>query len=380
MLRLHARFGDEGTGGAGNLSDTDGTAPGPTDLTVAGGDSWGWFGGTSPQFTLHAGIRPPEQRELPFTSSGHPGQRGDNTLASYQIAPAGSPAVAAVTFLPSASDNGGLVRTSDASGTVVDSVKSNANSDLTTFFTSPETVTLAGSGLVFVNTYLAGVTAAYHDAIIYAENELQSHFTNSVTIRVSYDFANLGAGFLASNSFFNTAQPSFATLKNALTTHATSADDIAAVNALPATAPSNTHSSSATTGFLVAAGMARILGLSGASNNLDDALVLGNGFTWNFDPNNRAVAGEYDAIGAIEHEITEGGMGRVGGLGFQNNMWAPLDLFRFNSAGQRDYTGGQDGVTTYFSPNGSNPDLTHPYHNSINARTCSMDRTRGIGV
>jgi hypothetical protein len=233
-------------------------------------------------------------------------------------------------------------------------------------FPNPETVTLAGSGLVFVNTYGAGVTDPFHTAIIYAEHELQSNFTNSVTIRVSFDFGD-AHGFLAYNSFFNTVRPDYATLKNALSSHATSPDDIAAINAFATAAPSNTHSSSSTTGFLVAAGMARVLGLAGASSSIDDALILGSGFTWNFDPNNRS-AGGYDAIGAIEHEISEGGMGRVGGLGYQNNTWAPMDLFRFTSAGQRDYTGGQDGVTTYFSPDGANPDLTHPYHNSVNAQ------------
>jgi hypothetical protein len=89
MLRLHARFGDEGTGGAGNLSDTDGTAAGSTDLTVAGADSWGWFGGINRGFTLPVGIKQLEQRELPSTSGGHPGQGDDNALAFYRIAPAG---------------------------------------------------------------------------------------------------------------------------------------------------------------------------------------------------------------------------------------------------------------------------------------------------
>jgi hypothetical protein len=234
-------------------------------------------------------------------------------------------------------------------------------------FTSPETVTLTGSGMVFVNTYGAGVTDAFHTAIIAAENELQSHFTNPVTIRVSYNFADLGPGFLAQNNFFNTRQVSYTNLKAALIAHGTSIDDLAAIAALPLLAPSNSHSSSATTGFLIAAGMARILGLGAASNTLDDALVLGNGFTWNFDPNNRGAAGGFDAIGAIMHEISEGGMGRVGGLGFQNSTWAPLDLFRFTAAGVRDFTGGQDGVTTYFSPDGTSPDQTHPYHNSINS-------------
>jgi hypothetical protein len=138
-------------------------------------------------------------------------------------------------------------------------------SDIATFaFPNPETVTLTGSGMVFVNTYGAGVNDAFHTAIIYAENELQSHFTNAVTLRVSFDFGD-AHGFLAYNSFFNTVRPNYATLTNALSTHATTADDIAAVNAFPATVPSNAHSSSSTTGFLVAAGMARILGLAGPS-------------------------------------------------------------------------------------------------------------------
>src|SRR4051812_43086507 len=55
-----------------------------------------------------------------------------------------------------------------------------------------ETVTLAGSQLVFVNTYLSGVTDAYRTAVLFAEHELQSHFSNNVTITVSFGFANTG--------------------------------------------------------------------------------------------------------------------------------------------------------------------------------------------
>ena len=87
MLRLHTRFGDQGTGDGGNLSDTDGTAAGPTYLTVAGGDSWGWFGRINPGFTLPAGIKQPEQRELPSNSSGHAGQGGDNALVASGRSP-----------------------------------------------------------------------------------------------------------------------------------------------------------------------------------------------------------------------------------------------------------------------------------------------------
>ena len=49
-----------------------------------------------------------------------------------------------------------------------------------------EAVTLAGSGLTFINTYDATVTAAYRTAVITAENVLQAHFTNQLTVSVDF--------------------------------------------------------------------------------------------------------------------------------------------------------------------------------------------------
>ena len=165
--------------------------------------------------------------------------------------------------------------------------------------TSSETVTLAGSQLTFVNTYASSVTDAYRNAVLYAEHELQSHFSNNVTITVSFGFQSLGPQFLAQNSFNNVVQHvSYSTLRAGLNGHATTADDIAAVNSLPATDPTGGA------GFLIAGPMARLLGIPGAgTSSLPDVqLVLGTDFTWNFDPNNRGAANGYDAIGAIEHE------------------------------------------------------------------------------
>src|SRR3954463_2529663 len=81
---------------------------------------------------------------------------------------------------------------------------------------SPETITFAGSGLVFVNTYTANVTAEYRGAIIAAENFLQAHIKNSVTINQAFDTKNGGAnGFVASNTFF-LQNTSYSSLKSAL--------------------------------------------------------------------------------------------------------------------------------------------------------------------
>src|SRR5262245_32179410 len=64
-----------------------------------------------------------------------------------------------------------------------------------------ETITTPGSGLVFVNTYGAGVTNAFHTAIVQAETYLEQHFTNTITIKASFDLQSLNKAFSGQNSF-----------------------------------------------------------------------------------------------------------------------------------------------------------------------------------
>src|SRR5205823_12154907 len=180
----------------------------------------------------------------------------------------------------------------------------------------------------------------------------QSHFTNSVTLRLTFDEQLINTNFSGQNSFGNSLVRgvSYATLNTALHNHATSSDDIAAVNALPATDPSGGR------GFDIPIGMARILGLAPAGSSTDDSIVL-NSYYW--------TGLEANAAGVLEHEISEGAMGRIGSLGVWDYYWAPMDLFRWSSVGQRDYTGGHDGLSTYFSVDGNQ--LLTQYHNSVNA-------------
>jgi Ca2+-binding RTX toxin-like protein len=213
-----------------------------------------------------------------------------------------------------------------------------------------ESVTLPGSGLVFVNYYGAGVTDAYRSAIISAENVLESHFTNSVTVGVSFDLQSLGSTFSAQNTF-GSVPVSYATLSAALRSHATTADDLLAVNGLPAADPSNGA------GFSIPTSEARILGLAAQSNSIDDKVVLNSDLNFTFGQ---------DAIGTLEHEISEGVFGRTSSLGFNGARFQALDLFRFTAGGTRDFTGGSDGMTTFFGV-----DSQHvtglAFHNSISA-------------
>jgi hypothetical protein len=215
-----------------------------------------------------------------------------------------------------------------------------------------DTVTHGGSGLVFVNTYGAGVTSALHSAIIAAETYLESHFTNSVTLNVSFDLQALNPAFSAQDSFA-WVNVTYSQLVNALQAHATSPDDTAAVNALNLMADPSGGAM-----FTVPNGQAKLLGLPGTTNGIDETIQL-NSSVWT-DANITANPG--DAIAVLIHELSRGAMGRLGGL------WGPMDLFRYTTSGQLDNTGGQDGQLTYFSPNGQNINAGLQFHNPINAQ------------
>jgi Ca2+-binding RTX toxin-like protein len=213
-----------------------------------------------------------------------------------------------------------------------------------------ESVTLPGSGLTFINSYDDSVSAPYRSAILQAENDLQSHFTNPVTISVDFTLASLDPGSAASNRF-GTIAVSYDQLAGALRAHAASADDLIAVNGLPATDPSNGA------GFAIAVPEAVILGLFPQTNAIALTVTLNANLPWTFGQ---------DAVGALEHELSEGGFGRFASLGVADAKWQPLDLFRFTAAGVRDYTGGSDGAATFFGL-----DATHVsglrYHDAVNA-------------
>ena len=225
---------------------------------------------------------------------------------------------------------------SAASGVDITNVTTNVDGSIS------ETVTFAGSGIVFNNTFDAGVSQAYQNCAVSAEQAIASKWSNSVTINEQFVAQAQGQnGELASNSFY-VFGASYATLKNALTTLASHEPaDIylqQAVAHLPSADPKVGGA-----GFQLALPYARILGLTSASENPDDIVTLNTSYNWSY---------AQDVVNAVEHEISEGGMGRIGGLGDQNGLWSVMDLFRFNSSGALDETDGRDGRTSFFSYNG----------------------------
>ncbi len=192
------------------------------------------------------------------------------------------------------------------------------------------TVSTPGSGLVFDNTYLSGCTAQFETCIVAAEKQLESLFTNTDTITASFNEVNLGNN---NDALTNTAGLdylySYATLKAALLKAAPG-------DVLPSTDPSNGGT------WSIPESYARMLGLTTATESEDDNVQLNTYYPKAFGQ---------DVINGLTHELSEGAMGRIGSLG-DKGVWDTMDLFRYNSAGQPDYTDGRDGDTAYFSPNG----------------------------
>jgi hypothetical protein len=214
---------------------------------------------------------------------------------------------------------------------------------------SGETVSVAGSGIVFNNTYDAGVTDGVRAAILSAENYLQAHFTDKVTLNVTFNYDPEGPDEVASNRF-NVYSISYSQLVSALNAHATTADDRLAVAGLPAQDPSNGA------GFEITSGEAQALGIFSESGQNDVTVTINSQQPWTVGS---------DLIGAIEHELTEGGFGRVQSLGLdRGGQFAPLDLFRFNGFGQHDFTGGGDNRLAFFGVDGAHlSDLI--FHNAV---------------
>lgn len=156
-----------------------------------------------------------------------------------------------------------------------------------------------------------------------------SVLTDNVTVNLTFAWGSAGGGLAQTNFSFYTY--SYAAVTQALRANVATPDQQTAVNALPGTSPFSNSNVAVTTA------QARMLGLTSYSGS-DATITLGSNFAWTFDPNQRAKSGAYDAIGALEHEISEA-LGRFAGFNTSlgaNGTPAILNFYRRTSAGAID--------------------------------------------
>jgi hypothetical protein len=192
----------------------------------------------------------------------------------------------------------------------------------------------------------AAFFSAFNDAIQFYETQ----FDDPITINIDVgwgeiDGHSLSPGDLGNSQTNQQGFYSYSQIKTALQNDAKSAADAAAVANLPSTYPVSGAP------FVMSDAEAKALGLRpGNAPGVDGYVGFLNTAPYTFDPNNRAVAGEYDFIGLAEHEISEV-MGRygLGQNGASSGRYSPIDLFRYTSPGVLEFAPGSGG---YFSING----------------------------
>ena len=184
-------------------------------------------------------------------------------------------------------------------------------------------------GLTINLSYDPSVTALSYAASVesatsYAAQQIENLFSDNITINIEV---------LASTNTFGQSGHSYnypysyAMVRSDLIASATTSTDATAYATLPSS-PDPTGGGS----FGLATVEEKALGLiPGNSTGIDGLFTFGSNVDWTFDPNNRAVPGEFDFIGVAEHEITED-MGRSTALGeLSPGLYAPEDLFRYSA-------------------------------------------------
>jgi len=211
--------------------------------------------------------------------------------------------------------------------------------------------------MIFNNTFDSSVTAEAKTAILRVEAFYDAHFTDNVTLNVTFKMADLSSvnGLGASNTpgTFDT----YSQIQGALSTDASTTSDATA--ALPTTDPvTGTHS------YILTRAQGKALGLiSGTDTTSDGTITLTSvANTFDFSRTDGITAGLYDVDGTIAHEIAEV-MGRImnvggtvndsGGTAHPDTNYL-LDLYHYSADGVRSFTKSSPG---YFSIDGGATNL-----------------------
>jgi hypothetical protein len=196
-------------------------------------------------------------------------------------------------------------------------------------------------------TLYSEITGAITAAIDFYEAAI----TNPITITIGFGYGELNNGrdVIGSNdlgeSLAEGLPHSYDYFRDALDAH----DTAAGASPLPASDPLS-GSSTDPNWFIADSELLALGGNPGAT--VDGYVGLSSTAPFTYNPSDRAVSGEYDAIGVLEHEISEA-MGRNADYPDVQAWYSPLDLFRYSSPGAL----ANDGTLAYFSINGGTTDL-----------------------
>jgi len=205
---------------------------------------------------------------------------------------------------------------------------------------------------------------AIESSVISAAKIFTTLFTNQDLLNIEVGFGEVAGFALAPGALGESASNGYIVPNDGTVDAALGAADAGLVQA-GLMAPNATSALDGVAGanFFITSGEAKALGLVDPVAGLDGAIGFSNDAPISFG-HLLPRASQYDAIGIAAHEISEV-MGRVGlegaSLGPFNNVYTPLDIFRYSAPGAPDVTPGPG----YFSLNDGVTDLL-PFNNPLN--------------
>jgi hypothetical protein len=218
--------------------------------------------------------------------------------------------------------------------------------------------------------------AGFKSAITAAAQYLDNLLANPITVNIAVGFGEIinnsdisipvapypAEGFARG---YNAA--SYAELKQYLTAHSTSSNDISALDAFSPTDPTNGGT------FSLSGAQAKAWGLLPATGTeLDGSVGFNSSLSWDYNVNDGVVPpNQVDFMGAALHELTHA-LGRFDSLSAPGSPWySLLDLFRYSAPGVHQLVFGQP---AYFSIDGG---TTHLANFSVTNPDGDWDNTSG---
>ena len=204
--------------------------------------------------------------------------------------------------------------------------------------------------------FTASAPSGFRNAVIEAAIAMAASFQNKVVVNVQVGYGELNGSAVprsaAAESSSTGNMLTYSALSGALKQKAgNSSVQAAAANSLSTGDPTNGGR------FYVSSAEQKALGLkSGTSTALDGYVSLSSALPFVFDQT--ATTGKYDAVGAIEHELSEV-MGRVASVGsaIGSGVYTALDLYRYQSTGGSPSRSLGASSASYFSIDGGGTNL-----------------------